>query len=265
MTSPVLSSLLSQVPSFDSLVPAFRDGRNAPPSTVADILRANAGSVFEAGATLVAAAAVTCLTIVVIERRKSLEAQLQQTGRLFFDEYLSKGVKRCHNQLEAGVSEYAQRTRYQDTLSKALERVACLAYSGAIPLGVVMQNHAYAIVADWLLIEEHVWRVRKAVGALDERRYSYEISIDRVAVYYHRRQGEWLALLCFLWIRGHRFHLSARMRERIKAFEALYLDLQGALDREKVLYDHEVEFVHSSVVSRRNRIRSDAQRLRDTH
>jgi hypothetical protein len=170
------------------------------------------------------------------EDRERANWQLTNVSTQYFSQYLSDEIKESRARLRTCGGRHLDMIetlrKDRNKISHGLQRIGVMIYVGSIPLNFALIMNAYQIVQDWLLIASFVEEIRG-----DNRRHDDQADTRKVP--YHRRHGEWLALVSWMWIRVQSFEVDAESTRDLDKFEAYYGGKKQIARRERLLFSYE--------------------------
>lgn len=178
------------------------------------------------------------------EKRDIERWQLGNIKDFFFEKYLAKEIKANRNAIKAteSIDDVTSKDKYE--LALCIQQMGISAYLGIIPLEPILANNAVQIVSDWALVFNHINHVRSQEG------------FKKLEVPLHRRHGEWLALICYQWIRYQDYITAHEEYESyFDDFLKKYEDENSIIKRELLIFNSEKELLNSVTISTVNKVR----------
>jgi hypothetical protein len=192
------------------------------------------------------------------EDREREKWQLTNINTYYYNQYLRDDIKESRKRLDSytGKDLSLLKTLRKDrrNISHALQRIGVMVYLGGIPLSYALVMNSYQIVHDWLLIASYVEDLRGSSRDTTQSEF-HEVP-------YHRRHGEWLALICWMWLQLQPFSVDPSSFNDMAKFEEYYGDYQELTIREKLLFSYEKRLAAPSTIALVHQIRSRFFRLR---
>jgi len=178
------------------------------------------------------------------EERDRSSWQINNIKPFYFDEYLTEEIKEHRESLQTRETDYfinldQSIEKDKDQISKAVQRIGIMAYIGAIPLSYVLIMNGFQVVTDWMHISKFVDKVRG-------NDWIYE---GGKTVPYARRHAEWLALICFMYLKNSEYSVNIDTLNGIEEFEKHYGGYKNILAAEKKL--RQVDFQFAGVANMR--------------
>lgn len=119
----------------------------------------------------------------------------RQIGRMREAKQFAKGIPHEEWKMASSINRTGWENQLAFELSILLERLGISVFAGGLSPRVLLPIAADQILDDWLLCESWVQSFR-------EKQNTYRVT-GNPDYPYHRRHGEWLAFLAFLWMRKH--------------------------------------------------------------
>lgn len=180
-------------------------------------------------------------------RREERDRSAWQTNNIkpfYFDQYLTDEIKEQRKSLQKIEKEYfisldKSFDENKDKISKALQRIGIMMYIGAIPLSYVLIMNGYQVVTDWMRISKFV----------DDIRGGNWLAAKSNNIPYCRRHAEWLALVCFMYLKTSRYSINGDMLKDFECFEKHYGGYKKVLKSEGLLRKCDLQFAGKANLS----------------
>ncbi len=184
------------------------------------------------------------------EERDRSSWQINNIKPFYFDEYLTEEIKEHRESLQNGEAHYfinldQSLEKDKDKISKAVQRIGIMAYIGAIPLSYVLIMNGFQVVTDWMHISKFVDKVRGHDW----------VNEGGKNVPYARRHAEWLALVCFMYLKNSEYSVNIDTLNGIEEFEKHYGGYKKILVAEKKLRRVDFQFAGVANIREVKRIR----------
>ncbi|MBL4578394.1 MAG: hypothetical protein JKX74_07980 [Flavobacteriales bacterium] len=170
---------------------------------------------------------ITIITNRVREKRDRYFTQLSNLKDQYFVQYLSEEIKKARKELtkkkDGDLIISIDKPENVKRISRVLNRVGTLAFTGGLPLNVILLLNSYGFLIDWNIIIANLNQSsNKPTYDSDERYWNYCFS-------------EWLALVGWIWIKKSKYVTDTYRDKVFSNIEKYYKNEKNIRKREKII------------------------------
>jgi len=169
-----------------------------------------------------------------LERKKEYRDYSKwQFGNLkdvFIDKYASDETRSYREKIVNSQVQLDLKSTELYKLAIAVQQLGFNSYLGVIPLEPILSGNGPQVVSDYLLVKDHIEAIR------DE-------NVNSNVIPFQRRHGEWIACICYMWLSYQKFELPSKDYVYVNEFSQTYGGAKGVAQREKLLFNSEVDLV----------------------